>query len=103
MSSLVAKHATVDYPVRWETPSVSGEHEDLRSVYFGDDSWNERNVVKSSVGGTHMPRRFLDLAERIYNFEVRPTDIWVVTYPKCGTTVVQVRKKQLSQALQPYV
>ena len=38
-----------------------------------------------------MPERFLDIAEEIYNFEVRPTDIWIVTFPKSGTTVIQVR------------
>ena len=47
-------------------------------------------MVRSPESGVYMPERFLDIAEEIYNFEVRPTDIWVVTFPKCGTTVVQV-------------
>ena len=62
-----------------------------RSELFADDSWIEREVVYSPDCGVYMPERFLDIAEEIYNFEVRPTDVWIVTYPKCGTTVVQVR------------
>ena len=48
-------------------------------------------MVLSPECGVYMPERFLDIAEEIYNFEVRPTDIWIVTFPKSGTTVIQVR------------
>ena len=29
-------------------------------------------------------------AKKIANFELRADDIWIVTYPKCGTTLTQV-------------
>ena len=48
----------------------------------------EVEMVKSVPEGVYMPIRFPDMAEEIYNFETRPKDIWVVTYPKCGTTVI---------------
>merc|ERR1711970_158598 len=36
-----------------------------------------------------MPRRFTKIADKIYNFTLRKDDIWIVTYPKTGTTWTQ--------------
>ena len=47
---------------------------------------------KSTTGEVVLPRFFAssDVLERIRDFEVRPTDVWIVTYPKSGTTLTQV-------------
>jgi hypothetical protein len=50
----------------------------------------EVDMVKSVPGNVCLPRKFAEIAEEIYNFEVRPDDVWIVTYPKCGTTWTQV-------------
>ncbi|XP_046400820.1 luciferin sulfotransferase-like [Ischnura elegans] len=39
--------------------------------------------------GCLLPETFLDIAQRIRDMEVRETDIWVLSYPKSGTTWTQ--------------
>ena len=46
----------------------------------------------AKTGGLLLPKVFSEkYAERIYNMEVYDDDIWIVTFPKCGTTWTQVR------------
>ncbi len=46
-------------------------------------------MVKSVPGDVYMPSKYAEIAEKIYNFKLRPDDVWIVTYPKCGTTWTQ--------------
>ena len=60
--------------------------------------YKDGRIMKSLVryeNGFLIPRIFPEkLWDRIQNFEVREDDIWVVTYPKCGTRWTQVCKIQ---------
>lgn len=48
-----------------------------------------RREFKTVPDGFLLSQRVVENAERIYNMEVRPDDVWVVTPPKCGTTWMQ--------------
>ena len=73
------------YAYHWQPISEQERAEKLAA--FKKKNSQEVDCVKSVPDGVWMPKTFPQIAEQIYNFEARPTDIWVVTYPKCGTTV----------------
>ena len=75
------------YPIKW-VPIGDEEREEKLRVFKEADS-KEVDMMMSVPAGVRMPSNFVkgNWAERIYNFNLRPDDIWIVTFPKCGTTV----------------
>ena len=74
------------YPIEWNEIENS-TLEDLKIDF------EENSLVFQCVEyqGVWMNKNILKDGLKIYKFEVRPDDVWIVTYPKCGTTWTQVR------------
>ncbi|XP_066979277.1 sulfotransferase 1A1-like [Macrobrachium rosenbergii] len=49
----------------------------------------EEPLIRLNPGGWVLPKEYLKFANKIYNFEIRDTDVMVMTFPKCGTTWAQ--------------
>jgi len=59
------------------------------------------DYIRYPHGPVVMPRSFLEFADRIRNFEVKEDDIWIVTYPKSGTTWTQEMVWQIVNNVDP--
>ena len=51
---------------------------------------NQLNGIVSAPYSIHAGQNMEKVVKKIIDFELRPDDIWIVTYPKCGTTLTQV-------------
>ena len=72
------------FPFQWQELSP-GEKAKVKKAY--PESTNKDFVRYNN--GILMTRQFVPVAEQLYNFELREDDIWVVTFPKSGTTWAQ--------------
>ena len=74
------------YPFKWNP--ISDDVKKQRQKIYTSPSTLDGLV--SDPLEIYIPRSMEKVAEKVYNFKVRPDDIWIVTYPKCGTTWTQV-------------
>ena len=76
--------ATKPFPFKWE--ELTAEETARIKADFPESAVND--LIRYEHG-LIMPRNFIGIDERLYNFTLRDDDIWIVTYPKVGTTWTQ--------------
>ena len=83
------------YPFKWN-PISDDVKKQRQKIYTSPSSLD--GLVSDPLG-IYIPQSMEKVAEKVYNFKVRPDDIWIVTYPKCGTTWTQVDNMVLSNII----
>jgi len=58
----------------------------------------EGGLIEVNPGKVLVPPKFKDVAQRILDLEVRPDDVWLVSYPRTGKNISQP-KSQLQKIL----
>lgn len=78
--------------------AISQEEKDERAKLWTNPVSVMVDMVRCDQNKVLLPKAFVDekIGEKIWNFEPRPDDIWMVTYPKCGSTLGQELLWQLT-------
>lgn len=60
--------------------TVDGEVGDRLDEFFK----RKNTFVEVSPGAVIMPRKFAEIGQQILDASVRPTDVWLISYPRAG-------------------
>ena len=77
---------------------MTEEEKSARARRYGSA---DREVVASEPEGIVLPAMFRELGEKIYQMDLRQDDVWVITYPKVGTTWTQEMVWQVAHGFDP--
>jgi len=72
------------FPFAWTELS----DEENKRIKAAVSYWPFNDLVRYP-GNVLLPRAFTHIADRLYNLELKEDDIFIITYPKCGTTWTQ--------------
>lgn len=64
--------------------------ESLEEQFLKDfPSYDVEGLVRGEPGGFVLTPQYGEHAEELYNFHVRPDDIWVLSFPKSGESITR--------------
>ncbi|XP_040565379.1 sulfotransferase 1E1 [Lepeophtheirus salmonis] len=80
-------------------PLTEDEKAYRKQFWSGDVSTMVDMVKNGDYGNFYLPKRFLEIENEVSNLEIRYDDLFLVAYPKVGTTLAQEMIWQLSRGV----
>jgi len=78
----------MEYPIQGVKVEELDENESYKKFMSKQNAYKE-GFIRLLPYNQIMPKEYIKYAKRIHDFEIKQDDVWISSFPKCGTTWTQ--------------
>jgi len=78
----------MEYPIQGVTVEELDENVSYKKFLSKQNAYKE-GFIRLLPYNQIMPKEYIKYAKRIHDFEIKQDDVWISSFPKCGTTWTQ--------------
>ena len=73
----------MEYPIEGIKVEELEENDSYKKFLSEQNAYKE-GFIRLQPYNQIMPKEYIKHAKRIHDFEIRPDDVWISSFPKCG-------------------